>query len=167
MNRDNVQATINVLRRAQNFNISSFQAPREEFAGLRVAQTEEELHKCGNSACIAGYVAVSPEWAIYGGGVARCDGMPKHPHFNSPAKMMAVFWGLAGGTAATIIYGGVWSSLEFPRWVEAAGLSGMPADWEDMTKEQAISLFEQLLDMDANWIPIPERAPSLMQDEAN
>ena len=38
---------------------------------LQKASTEEELHTCGTTACIAGYLAVSPEFKKAGGKVSR------------------------------------------------------------------------------------------------
>lgn len=53
-----------------------------------LAHTVEELHACGNTACIAGYMALMPEFKAVGGRVCEESGSPvmpadpvKHAHF--------------------------------------------------------------------------------------
>lgn len=136
MNTANIQATIDILKRAQNFNIGVFQ-----YGTFQASRTEEELHACGNSACIAGYVAVSPEWHAVGGSVSL-GGAPEmlsRPRAN-PCDLMSEFWGLNWGDADAIVYGESWRGF-----IARHKLTDMPRLWDEMTKEQAISLFEQLL----------------------
>lgn len=141
MNRDNIQYTIDLLKQAQNFNICHFQfSPIDNYV-----RTTEELHKCGNSACIAGYVALSPRWKELGNGVDE-EGFPvvsrKYLGNSTPDLVggFMKFWGLGETTTCAIIYG-----EHFRNFCEWNGISGMPSNWEEMTKENAISLFEQLL----------------------
>lgn len=148
MNRDNIQYTIDTLKAAQNFNIRVFQraSPSLVFSPTMYAQNIEELHTCGNTACIAGYVGLTQRWRDLGG---VCEqGVPSFPdlsddeiesgdHDHTVASLVR-FWGLPAIDIAAIIYGENW-----PEFREA--FKGLPGEWQRMTKDNAISLFEQLL----------------------
>lgn len=56
MNKENINKAIAVMKRAKNLQMTAWQN------SSKIAQTEEELHTCGNSACFAGYIAISPEF---------------------------------------------------------------------------------------------------------
>lgn len=143
MNRTNIQATIDILKQAQKFDIQTFQS------GEGGAKTVEELHACGNAACIAGYVGLSPHFQAVGGVLAYSD----EPMFDdltsaelragdgdATVASMVRYWGLPCEDVQAIVFG--WRFTDFCyRW----RISGMPVRWRKMTKEQAISLFEQLL----------------------
>ncbi|MBL4590776.1 MAG: hypothetical protein JKY96_02330 [Phycisphaerales bacterium] len=62
MNRENVQASINIMQRVidrgSNFNLSYWASG----GALESCKSEESYHKCGMSACWGGWVAVAPEW---------------------------------------------------------------------------------------------------------
>lgn len=139
MNRENIQATIDILQRAQNFCVTSFQGD-----GYLLVKTEEELHACGNTACIAGYVALSSAWRNFGGTV---DSIGGSPFIETPtadlygSDAMAHFWGIDNGTAASIVYGDFW-----PDFVLNNDLGRVaPRYWGEMTKEQAVAMFEHFL----------------------
>lgn len=149
MNRDNIQTTIAILQRAKKFDITSYQRPDNiddmyDDPEWRFATTEEELHACGNSACIAGYVAVSPEWRALGG--VSSNGGPVTDTAFGVAAMME-YWGLNEATVEAIVAG-----AEFTYFVGCYNLEGMPAQWKNMTRLQAISLFEQLLARDISLV---------------
>jgi hypothetical protein len=66
MNKENMLKAIAVMRRAaehKSINMQAWQSPK---TGRVLVKTEEELHSCGNKACFAGYLAVSPEWIADG-----------------------------------------------------------------------------------------------------
>jgi hypothetical protein len=69
MNIENIDKAINIMQRASTVNMLSFQTRSLESARIdrAVVFTEEDLHACGNSACFAGWIAVSPEWKEAGG----------------------------------------------------------------------------------------------------
>lgn len=148
MNRDNIQYTIDTLKAAQNFNIRVFQCatPSLVFSPTKYAQDIEELHTCGNTACIAGYVGLTQRWRDLGG---VCDqGVPSFldlsedeiengDHDYTVASLVR-FWGLPAIDIAAIIYSENWDEFR-------EAFTGLPKDWRTMTKEDAISLFEQLL----------------------
>ena len=144
MNRENIEYTIELLRNAQNFNIEVFQHNRH---GNTVVTSIEELHTCGNTACIAGYVALSPRWKELGGIVNQwgepitLEKSDEEEFFPEATVAMSKFWGLSLGTTDSIIYGDA-----FWRFVEHQGITGMPERWTEMTKEEAVKIFEHLLE---------------------
>jgi hypothetical protein len=138
MNRENIQSTIDILNRAYNFNITSFQQCVGAFAEFEIADTEAELHACGNSACIAGHVAVSPEWKAFGGLVS--NGIPCTEFSDSPEKAMIMYWGLDEYVVGAIVLG-----CNYAEFIRTHDLVGMPDLWHEMTKDTAISMFEQLM----------------------
>lgn len=151
MNRDNIQYTIDLLKQAQNFNINSFQFQKAHF----VADSVEELHSCGNSACIAGYVGLSARWREMGGGVHTFDGCPIPPkNYVSTKELrdalndellaaMAKFWGLPQELAETLIYG-VYVNPQLVRF----GITPPTNQWKLWTKDDAIGVFQQILNLE-------------------
>ena len=73
MNRENIEYMIGIMEEAEaldmNYfqNTSTFMEPSSE--------TIEELHKCGNTACFAGYMAISDKFQKDGG--QSSEGAPK------------------------------------------------------------------------------------------
>lgn len=60
-----IDTAIYIMRRADAWNslsMSSFQNGQDKYV-----KKECTLHKCGNTACFAGHVAVSPEFIAFGG----------------------------------------------------------------------------------------------------
>ena len=60
MNLERLNQAIAIMERAGLVNMNFWQRGK-------VSKTEAELHSCGNSACFAGWVAVSPEFKEVGG----------------------------------------------------------------------------------------------------
>ena len=58
MNIERLNYAIEIMRQAQNLDMTSWQSGDEGEA----LDSIEELHRCGNTACFAGYLAISPEW---------------------------------------------------------------------------------------------------------
>jgi hypothetical protein len=70
MNKVNVQKAIDIMKRAGNLDMRSWQG-----LNLELCETEEDLRSCGTAACLAGWIAVSPDWKADGGD--RCwNGSP-------------------------------------------------------------------------------------------
>lgn len=68
--------------------------------------TREELHKCGNTACIAGYASLMPEWPQNGGSIDACTSAPTF-HVDADltlfgAKAFAALFQLPIGLAAAL-----------------------------------------------------------------
>jgi len=70
MNKVNVQKAIDIMKRAGKIDMRVWQG-----LNLELCETEEDLHSCGTAACLAGWIAVSPDWKSDGGD--RCwNGSP-------------------------------------------------------------------------------------------
>lgn len=68
MNIERLNYAIEIMRQAKNLDMTRWQS------GERV-NSIEELHTCGNTACFAGYLAISPEWD----GEVSPSGQPYYP----------------------------------------------------------------------------------------
>lgn len=69
INLERLEQAIAVMKRAGEVNMNFWQRGG-------VSETEDDLHSCGNSACFAGWLAVSPEFREAGGGLHRSSGAP-------------------------------------------------------------------------------------------
>ena len=74
MNIENMKAAIAIMQRVIDrgdkvdmVNWQTTKSGYNTFSFEPIAKTEDELHACGNAACFAGYVAISPEWRAAGG----------------------------------------------------------------------------------------------------
>lgn len=71
MRLDRLEQAIAVMKRAGKVDMGSWQG-----CGAGIQRTEAELHTCGNTACFAGWLAVSPEFQEAGGKVGPVSGTP-------------------------------------------------------------------------------------------
>lgn len=71
MNIERLNQAIAIMKRAGTIDMSFWQG--ETFD---TCHTESELHSCGNSACFAGWVAISPEFVKVGGKHLPDSGAP-------------------------------------------------------------------------------------------
>lgn len=86
MNRERVEYCIGLMQKAQSLDMNFFQKkfsllPYGQGGRLRTVRSIEELHKCGNSACFAGYVALSEKFQEDGG---LCDYNEGYPIWREP-----------------------------------------------------------------------------------
>lgn len=95
MNRDRIEYCIELMRGADRLNMLWYQSGDE-------VDTLEEFHQCGNTACFAGYVALSPEFRAEGGSI----------DFGSPvwegeegASAIAQWLGISYALAERFVYG--------------------------------------------------------------
>lgn len=73
MNVHNMLSAIEVMQRADHFYIGWWQEQ-----GIKgIADTEDELHRCGTAACFAGWVGVTKEFRADGGTVCSVSGIPR------------------------------------------------------------------------------------------
>ena len=75
MNIQNIKKAIAIMERAQG-KVSMLQWQSSPQGGQRLGIYEAELHACGNVACFAGWIAVSPEFQADGGGANPFCGFP-------------------------------------------------------------------------------------------
>lgn len=114
MNIENLLITIDIMERAKERDSVDMRywqhdpkVPDYKQEHLSRAMTEEAFHACGNKACLAGHIAISPEWQFAGGTVDR-DGFPTMPgpieENQFPHMPLAAWWGLDPKHAAFLIY---------------------------------------------------------------
>ena len=87
MNRERIQSAIAMMKRVTRryFDMTNWQ--NELYGHVKqIAQTESELHSCGNTACFAGHLALSPEFQDAGGLVSKIGA----PIFNGVRFVEAV-----------------------------------------------------------------------------
>lgn len=72
INLERLNQAIAIMERAGKVSMGTWQGGNTH----ECAKEEEELHKCGNTACFAGWVAVSPEFQAAGGRVGT-SGWPR------------------------------------------------------------------------------------------
>ena len=93
MNRERIQSAIAMMKRVTHryFDMTNWQ--NELYGHIKqIAQTESELHTCGNTACFAGHLALSPEFQDAGGLVSKTGA----PMFNGVryAEAVAEYFGI-------------------------------------------------------------------------
>jgi len=72
INTENVQLAINIVARNQKYNQKLDMSHWQNSADDDYVQTTESgVHHCGTPCCMAGFIAVSPEFQACGGRVGR------------------------------------------------------------------------------------------------
>jgi len=130
MHRERIQSAIAMMKRVTHryFDMTNWQ--NELYGHIKqIAQTESELHTCGNTACFAGHLALSPEFQDAGGLVSKIGA----PIFNgvrfveAVAEYFDIPYELAG-------------DLTLP------DRDFYPVDYEDVKPEHVIEKLEMILD---------------------
>ena len=142
MNKVNIKKAIAIMERAKRHD--SLFMPYWQMASpnnpLKFVDNEQDLHTCGNRACFAGHVAVSPEFQMDGGSVT-CEGEPR----------------LGGRYGAYAIQDWLQISQEDARGLVFGNAYGSPCDpkdrshyygkmFRDVTARDVIAKLEQLLE---------------------
>ena len=130
MNRERIQNAITMMKDVTHryFDMINWQNERPGHI-MQIAQTESELHGCGNTACFAGHLALSPEFQDAGGLVSKIGA----PIFNgvrfveAVAEYFDIPYELAG-------------DLTLP------DRDFYPVRFEDVKPEQVIEKLEMILD---------------------
>lgn len=143
MNIENINKTIAIMERAKardSVYMAAFQAPED---GVTFARTEEELHTCGNRACLAGHIAVSPEWLSEPGHTSDDDGSPITDDIGDNSKAVADWWGLSDAGALRsiadyLIYG-------YRSSISKQNVYGI--SWHDVKAEHVIEQLTLLRDL--------------------
>ena len=130
MNRERIQSAITMMKRAipRYFDMTNWQNEPHGHI-IQIAQTESELHACGNTACFAGHLALSPEFQKAGGSVSK-TGAPVFNgvrHTEAVAEYFDITYKLAG--KLTLNY------LHF-----------YPVEFEDVKPKHVIEKLEMILD---------------------
>lgn len=146
MNIERINKAIELMQQAKNLDMREFQKGDAE-----PVKTMEELHACGNTACFAGYIALSPDFHAAGG---WCDdGMPRmhNPHWGRGtegyvshhlcgSEAIAYYLGISEGDACEIVYGDldedVGDGNEWSLFYDKP--------WEEVTASDVIEKLEEL-----------------------
>lgn len=84
MNKKRIKYAISVMEKAKNLDMNSWQT------SYNLAATITELHTCGNTACFAGYLALSPLFKEVGGAVGIV-GEPVYEGLREESAVLAFF----------------------------------------------------------------------------
>lgn len=139
MNRERIQAAIELMKRARNLNMITWQTKRSPISPP--AGTVSELHACGNSACFGGYLALSPEWKEAGGTVTIKGGPVMSGGFRGAAAV-AEYLGISERQAESLVFGDLDGTEE--EWSNF-----YDKFWRRVTPQDVIAKLEQLLEMEA------------------
>lgn len=146
VNTANVRTAINIMRGATNLCMLQHQAVTTnayDSSDPIICTTTEELHKCGNTACFAGYVGVSDEWRALGGWIDS-HGQPLiHDGLGRTlVSVDAIHYWIGGDWdfMDCMIMGGV-----FYRDGDVSYCGFYGKDFADVTKEDVIAALETLL----------------------
>ena len=82
MNIERLNYAIEIMKQARNLDMTNWRSGKP-------VESIEELHACGNTACFAGYLALSPEWD----GKVASEGQPYYPP--SESRTFGVIGGMA------------------------------------------------------------------------
>ena len=129
MNRERIQAAIAMMKDVthRHFDMTNWQNEPHGHI-IQIAQTESELHGCGNTACFAGHLALSPEFQKAGGSVSITGA----PSFNGllEASAVAEYFGI---------------TYEMTRDLALPGRDFYPVCFEDVKPEHVIEKLEMIL----------------------
>jgi len=129
IDRERIQNAIAMMKRVthRHFDMANWQNEPHGHI-IQIAQTESELHGCGNTACFAGHLALSPEFKDAGGLVSKIGA----PIFNGVRFVEAVaeYFGITYELAA---------DLTLP------DRNFYPVDFEDVKPEHVIEKLEMIL----------------------
>ena len=130
MNRERIQAAIAMMKDVthRHFDMTNWQNEPHGHI-IQIAQTESELHGCGNTACFAGHLALSPEFQKAGGSVSK-TGAP-------------VFNGLLEASAVAEYFD---IPYELARDLTLPSPNFYPLDFEDVKPEHVIEKLGMILD---------------------
>jgi len=130
MNRERIQSAIAMMKDVthRHFDMANWQNEPHGHI-IQIAQTESELKGCGNTACFAGHLALSPEFKK-AGGLLYGTGAPKFNNFSGSFAVAEYF---------DIPY-------ELARDLTLPDRDFYPVDYEDVKPEHVIDKLQQILD---------------------
>lgn len=133
MNKQRIEQCIELMRKAERLDMNSYQRKSHG----KTANTIEELHTCGNSACFAGYLALAPFFREAGGELWYDE--PKFEDSYGPIAV-AEFLDISQGLAYAIVYGDYYGEKE-----DDEGVDLFPNGWEAATPADVIAVLERIL----------------------
>lgn len=146
MNIKNIDKAIAVMHRAKNFHMGQWQTISYSPGGgrTRCAETEVELHACGNSACFAGYIAISHEFKEDHGLIDSSTGSPCYRD-KGGAAAIASWLDIHPGLAIRLVIGELIlrPSKSDPRCNEVFSVFYEKA-WSEVTPQNVIDKLEAI-----------------------
>lgn len=166
MNTERIKYAISIMEQAQNLNMRIWQNRTDWDSDY--ATTIEDLHTCGNTACFAGYIAISPLFQEVGGVVVEVTGTPKLngmagedallEFFEAPFWMKPFFDALVYGELGTLEFGEPVEDQEEAtfqfqeRLVNQINVITQFIAWNDWKPEHVIEVLQALLKGEFNWL---------------
>lgn len=144
MNIENIKLAIQVMGRAEkhdSVNMCSFQS-RKSWKEEYYCKTEEQLHACGNKACFAGHLAVSPEFQKLGVFVNEWGGVSFGS--NDDAEALMFLLGIDANIAESLIYGDIDEDERYSVFYGKV--------WDEVTARDVINKLEELINESSNTI---------------
>lgn len=147
INKTRLRQAIAVMKRASRVKMKGWQS------GDTTVNTEKEAHTCGNSACFAGWLALSPEFQNSGGSVFTLSGAPIYQN-HCGSEAIIKWMGATDAEALTlnlIINGGLFVT---PKEAESIRIPYLKEDkleyvhifnWAQWTAKDVIKALETLL----------------------
>lgn len=139
MNRVRILNAIELMKDAKKHN--TLHMPKWQILGekARYAKTLEQLHTCGNKACLGGHLAISPMWKAAGGNPNGGCG-PDFGNQIRSAHAVASYFEISEDLACCLIHG------EHERDEFEGNHTGFyPSAWEDVTPDMVIEKLELIL----------------------
>ena len=103
-NLKRVRQCIRMMQNAKNLNMLAWQRAPGANRDSNEAKDTRTLHKCGNTACFAGYLAISPAFKAVGGRQTR-GGSPELGYAHGPSAV-AEYLGISESLALDLVYCG-------------------------------------------------------------
>lgn len=101
LNRENIQYAIKLMENAKALDMRLFQTVAK---GQPLAQTLGELHRSGNSACLGGYIAISPKFRK-DGGYSDARGAPVYGRSGLSSGAVGEWFGIPTLAACQLMFG--------------------------------------------------------------
>lgn len=148
MNIERIKAAIEMMKQAKNLGMKAWQSVDDS---LVMATSIEELHKCGNTACFAGYLAISDEFKEAGG----CSGYSGQPMFKrdigcdfqlSAHGVVAEYFDISYQLAKALVYGELEPTAGYGRPRPTAYSYFYQKGWDKVTAQDVIYKLELILE---------------------
>ena len=151
MNREHIQHAIDLMKAAKaagTLDMTRWQDDEDDtlidLIGKNFAETVEEFHACGNTACLAGHIALSPVFQAIGGKVNQRDGSPLlktvdkdgSPLLKTEERAVALFFDISVELA---------NKLCLPPFLTDED-PFYPVEFEDVQPHHVIDKLQQILD---------------------
>lgn len=161
MNKERIQYAISIMEQAKNLKMTYWQG-EEGFSS-----TIEELHTCGNTACFAGYLALSPLFQADGGGMDT-DGEPVfeggygheaiHSYFEMDERFIPLIYAIVYGEAYNSdvwLESGVGEDAICGRGIRLKEqLSTLTGEtyWHEWRPEHLVTILNAILNGEFDWL---------------